>query len=381
MKAISFKAESPAQLKIELEKNLSGAFLPTLAIVFSSIEQDLKAIRDLFNTYSIAIFGATTNGEFIDEELEKGLITVMLLDLNEDYFRIYFEKFQNSNAREVGGDIAAQAQKEFENAAFLISTSNFETDTEALLKGFEDAAGEDVNVYGGIAGDDYSFSEQSVFTNDGQSNEGIICLALNEDKVTIKGRATCGWKPIGTPKTVTKSEGNKVYTVENKPVLDMTLKYGGITNVNKDTATQDTVLEISTTLPLQLQREFGDPIMRPGIKVDFDDGSFVCSGSVPQGSKIRFSVPPDFDVMEMVVNEAKDLKSSEMPDADALIVFSCAGRILALGPLMNEEVEGLKQVWNVPMIGFFSNGELARATNGKLELHNLTTCCVVLKEK
>ena len=85
--------------------------------------------------------------------------------------------------------------------------------------------------------------------------------------------------------------------------------------------------------------------------------------------------------MELVISEAKDLKSVEMPDADALIVFSCAGRINALGPLMNEEIEGLKQVWDVPMIGFFSNGELARATNGRLELHNLTTCCVVLKEK
>ena len=27
-----------------------------------------------------------------------------------------------------------------------------------------------------------------------------------------------------------------------------------------------------------------------------------------------------------------------MPEADALIVFSCAGRLMALGPLMTEEI-------------------------------------------
>jgi hypothetical protein len=48
---------------------------------------------------------------------------------------------------------------------------------------------------------------------------------------------------------------------------------------------------------------------------------------------------------------------------------------------MPQEIEGIKNVWNVPMVGMFSNGELARATGGNLEMHNLTTCCVVLKEQ
>ena len=70
-----------------------------------------------------------------------------------------------------------------------------------------------------------------------------------------------------------------------------------------------------------------------------------------------------------------------MPEADALVVFSCAGRILSFGPLMTEELMGIKNVWNVPMVGMFSNAELARATGGNLEMHNLTTCVVALKEK
>ena len=70
-----------------------------------------------------------------------------------------------------------------------------------------------------------------------------------------------------------------------------------------------------------------------------------------------------------------------MPEADAVIIFSCAGRILSLGPLMTQEIEGVKNVWNAPMVGFFTNAELGRATNGGLEMHNLSTICVALKEK
>jgi small ligand-binding sensory domain FIST len=115
--------------------------------------------------------------------------------------------------------------------------------------------------------------------------------------------------------------------------------------------------------------------------VDWDDRSFYCSGTVPQGSIVRFSLPPDFDVMGKVIKGIEELKANEMPEADAMIIFSCAGRILAFGPMMNMEIEGLKKIWNVPMAGMFSNAELARATGGNLEMHNLTTCCVALKEK
>jgi hypothetical protein len=230
-----------------------------------------------------------------------------------------------------------------------------------------------------MAGDDYAFKEQFVFTNNFESSQGILALVLNEDKIKIKGRAICGWNAVGTEKTVTKSEGNHVYTVDNVPVLDLTTKYGGLKNVSPEN--QNLLVEVAANLPLQLQREFGDPVMRPGLVVDWSDRSFYCSGSVPQGSKVKFSLPPDWDVIEKVIKGAEDLKATAMPEADALVVFSCAGRIISLGPLMSEEIEGVKKVWNVPMVGMFSNAELARATGGNLEMHNLTTCVVALKEK
>ena len=79
-----------------------------------------------------------------------------------------------------------------------------ETDSEQLLFGLEDIIGKQVNVYGCMAGDDYTFSEQFVFTNNKETNRGIVVLALDEDKIKIKGRATCGWKAVGTEKNSNK---------------------------------------------------------------------------------------------------------------------------------------------------------------------------------
>lgn len=379
MKAKSIKSKSVEEIKIALQATMADDFRPTLAIMFISVKQDRAAICNILSQHSITVFGSTTHGEFIDEDLENGSVVILLMDMNPTYFSVLFDEYPDKNYREVAQQIAHQAKQLFSTPSFLIAGSHMETDAEQLLFGFEDVVGKQVNVFGGMAGDDYSFSNQFVFTNNKESNRGLVVLVLDESKIIIKGKATCGWKAVGTEKIVTKSEGNHVFTVDNEPVLDITAKYGGLENMNAENTAA--ALEIASNFPLQLQREKGDPVMRPGLLINWEDGSFLCSGSVPQGSKVRFSLPPDLDVMEKVISGAEELKKTEMPEADALIVFSCAGRILSFGPMMNMEIEGLKKIWNVPMIGMFSNAELGRATGGNLEMHNLTTCCVALKEK
>lgn len=379
MKAKSIKGKSTEEIKTAVEKSMADGFNPTLAICFISKSQDRTAINNLLDAKGITVFGCTTNGEFIDEEPEKASAAILLLDMNREYFQLYFEEYPEKNYREVARGIAQKAKERFKVPAFLIGISYAGADGEEVLRGIEDVCGQAVNAYGGAAGDDYSFSETFVFTNGKDSGHAMMCIALDESKVEIKGIATCGWKAVGTEKVVTKSEGNHVYTVENMPVLDLTAKYGGIENANPEN--NNLLVEIAANFPLQLQREKGDPVMRPGLVIDWNDHSYYTSGSVPQGSKVRFSLPPDFDVMEKVVKGVQNLKATEMPEADALVVFSCAGRILSLGPLMSQELEGIKEVWNVPMAGMFSNAELGRATGGNLEMHNLTTCCIALKEK
>ncbi len=377
MKAKSIKGKTTEEIKNVLKESMSNGYKPTLAIVFISVKQDRDTICKILTDEGIAIYGATTNGEFTDQGISAGEIAILLLDINPAFFSILFSAFHENNYRQTTQDIAKKAMEKFTHPCFLIAGSNLNTDAEELLHGFEDILGKQVNVTGGMAGDDTTFKEQFVFTNNKESNNGIVAIAFNEDKISIKGKATHGWNAVGTEKTVTKSIGNHVYTIDDIPVLDMVIKYGGLKNVTPE----NFAIEHSITLPLQLQRETGAPVMRAGLVVDWSDRSYYCSGSVPQGSKVRFSIAPDFDVIEKVIKGCEDLKATEMPEADAILLFSCAGRLLSFGPLIGEEIEGIQKVWNAPMAGMFSNAEMARATNGNLEMHGLTACCVAIKEK
>ncbi len=358
---------------------MHDGFKPTLAIVFMSVKQDRKVIGELFGANNIAISGATSNGEFIDGDLGKESIAALLLDMDPGHFLILFDEFGQRSPREVSKELAEKAKTRFDKPAFLVAGCHMETDAEQLLFGFADVVGQQVSAFGGMAGDDFQFTDQFVFTNQQETNRGVVVLVLDEEKIKIRGRATCGWKAVGTEKIVTKSEGNRVFTIDGEPALDITAKFGGLTNLTRDNA--KLAMEIATNFPLQLQREKGDPVMRPGLLINWDDRSYYCSGTVPQGSKVKFSLPPDFDVIEKVIHASEDLRDSEMPEADAVILYSCAGRLISLGPLMSREIEGVKEIWNAPLVGMFSNGELGRATGGGLEMHNLTTCCVAIKEE
>ena len=137
------------------------------------------------------IFSVTTNGEFTDETPEKLSTAILLLDMNTSYFKISSSEYLQNNFREVAYHLALEAKKQFKNPAFLIAGSNSQTDAEALLQGFVDATNAEVDIYGGMAGDDVTFTKQYVFTNQWESNKGLVVLALDGDNILIKGKATC----------------------------------------------------------------------------------------------------------------------------------------------------------------------------------------------
>ena len=165
MKAKSISAESPETLSKVLAESMADGFSPTLAITFLSIKQDREAIRKILDTAGISIYGATSNGEFTGAGITKESIAILLLDINPAYFDIYFSHFSGKNYQETTRTIASKAMEKIKKPSFLIAGSHLETDAEALLHGFQDVVGQEVSVYGGMAGDDYQFSNQFVFTH------------------------------------------------------------------------------------------------------------------------------------------------------------------------------------------------------------------------
>jgi hypothetical protein len=268
MIAKSIKGKSTEEIKAALNECITKDFRPTLAIIFLSVKQDIEVISGLLDEKSIQIFGATTAGEFIDGEMEAGSIVMLLLDMDPAYFKIEFLETSLEATLETAKKIGIAAKESFANPSLIIATGGVFIDGEKIIEGVLQGFGEHVNsphrevsVFGGMAGDDLIGEKPIVFTNRKNNDNAIIALIINEDRVEVSGIASCGWKAIGTTKTVTKSNGNIVYTIDDKPALDMMMKYLGV-EIKQEENNEIVSFQSSWYYPLQLERENLDPVIR-----------------------------------------------------------------------------------------------------------------------
>jgi hypothetical protein len=387
MKAKSIKGRSAEEIKTALAESMADAhlpdgqgFKPTLALVFISVKQDIDTIISILDGENIQVFGATSSGEISDSDISHEAISILLMDMDPANFRILYDEYTGSDVVEVAKAMTAQALTIFEKPAFLLSNSIEKPQDmglgEKIVQSVSHVAGNDITIWGGAAGDDLMFKETFVFNNTNITNKGILMLVMNEDKILVKGRAATGMKPFGTEKVITKSEGSWILEIDNQPATDLVMKYMG-ENLSPEDFKDFNLKNIF----LNLMREDNSSIIRATMGFNMDTKGITVSGKIKTGDKFRFTFLPDFDVLTEVSENAKQFQQAEMTEADALVMFSCIGRIDAFGPMTSEELQGIQSVYNVPMAGFFSYGEYGRATGGNNEFHNMTCCWVALKEK
>ena len=384
MKAKSIKGKSPEEIQSALLQSMADGFKPTLAIVFISIKQDRKAVCEILHQKEIDIIGATSSTEFTDGQQSTGEIAILLLDINKNDYCILFEDIAERTLADVAMHLAETALQKFRKPAFIIcSTSITATGTmldgETLIRNIEKTVGPDMQLFGGMAGDDLSFTGTYVFTSGRSTGYGIAALIFNGDKIDMYGVALSGWKPIGLSKTITRSKKNLLYEIDGKPALEMYLRFLGedFTSVDDQSKFFDSV---GLYYPLQVERKEREPMMCNPMGYNKEENALILESDVEEGSRFRFSTPPDFSIIETVIERAKEIKESEGKDADAVLVFSCASRLSAFGPMAQQENDELATIWKAPMAGFYTYGEFGRAVNGKHEFHSTTCSWVALKE-
>jgi hypothetical protein len=395
MKAKSIKGSSPEEIQAALKHSMQDSrlpdgqgFAPTLAIVFISIKHDRKAVCKILAEQDIDIVGATSSGEFINGHQSEGEAAILLIQLDRKYYSILWEEIGDRTVEEASGQLALRALEKFENPSLIICSTGINANGEffhgeRMVKTIEEKIGADKVFFGGMAGDDMTFTGTYVFTGGKrkETDAGLVALLLDGDKISLLGMAITGWKPMGISRTVTKSKGTKVFTIDNTPAVEMYLKYLGKEEKRND---EDFKVfeELGFTYPFITQRANGvDTVLRSPIKIDYTDNSLVLDIEMPEGTRFWFATPPDFDIVDEVLHEATQLMSSNQAEADALLIFSCAGRNPVLGPLVTAENDGLANVWQTPMAGFFTYGEYGRSKNGNQEFHSGACCWVALKEK
>ena len=375
----SFCAGDDRELAQLIDEFQQADFQPTLGIVFCSIAQNLSAIQRVFSSRGMDLIGCTTSGEICDDSCYDDHISVLLMDINRAHYRIFTAVDPEMATNEHACQTALAALKSFSEPGLITLSGGFTVNADEIIQGFKTVFGNHkVPIYGGQAGDGLRMKETYVFTSTVVSNRGLATLILDIDRVEMTGLATSGWEPIGAVHTITKAEGNVVYSIDDEPALDFFIRHFGYFN-SAEIAVQS-LENMSTQYPLQLFRPDGYTVLRSPIIGDEAKRSLMLAGGVRNGDRFRFSMSPGFEVIDQTHEDFQAVHRLA-PKADALILFSCKGRHSALGPLINDEVRGIYEQWQAPMTGFFSYGELGPNSDGFFDFHNETCSLVVIRER
>ena len=378
MRSKSVVVKSTDELNDVILKFGSEDFSPSLAFVFTSLEQDWNSIGSILKQADIQLFGATSFGAFVRGEYDYDSVAVLFLDMDPATFHLELFPTQNDNLKGSVRKLAEKAKAKFDHPCFIISAAHISIQSVSIIEAIQEVCGPDVTIIGGNASSS-EIAKGFVFNYDEKHEMGLQALIIDEEKIKITGEATSGWKPIGTVKTVTKCEGNWIYTIDDEPALNHLIKYIG---ADIDFSNEEDLYEkIGNIYPLQVMHDDGTSTIIPPLFFNEQEKSFMLATPIEVGTKIRFSLPPDFDVIDTVIESAEYHKKNCMEDADALLIFSCAGRNTCLGPMVADEIKGLVDVWDVPSIGFFTYGEYGKVRNGKPRFHGTTVSWAALKEK
>jgi hypothetical protein len=372
----TIQADSVKELKEKYALFADDGFHPGIVQVYASVSMNLQDITSFFAGEGIRVFGCSSCGEFLfndqDQLITEGAIVCLLMEIPVGTYDIKLFPGAGHSSAELGNHVGKWVSERFEDPALLLLASGLQIDGEQLVKGVQAMAGNDVTMFGGLAGDDAKFRDTFVFSESVIENNGAIVMVFDKAMYDISGLATSGWAGIGAEKIITQSEGNIVYTIDDQPALDV---YTSYLNVRKDE-----LPEIGVEYPLLIKKDGEDDVLRAVLNVDLEKKSLIFAGSVPQGSKVTFSSSPGFEIIEMTRKKIIEF-SPVLKEADLLILFSCMARHLALGPTISEEIIVAWEQGNAPLIGFFTYGEIGSSYNSTCNFHNETFTLVTIKQK
>lgn len=376
METYAIYADNPNQLEAAIVTCQQEHFTPKLGLIFSSIDKDLPGICEVFDQHDIDLFGCTTAGEILNDQIYDTSIVGLLFDLAPENYQLFLAANADQSTYDKAYATGQFAHQTFENPAIVIASGGVAVNAQDIVDGLKAGLGREVPIFGGLAADDLNLKQTCVFSRKGISDNGLLALVFDNSKISITGLAISGWEAIGDIHTVTKADGNVIYTIDDEPALEVFIKYFGYFD-NFDLKGKP-VSTISAQYPLQVLRTDGTTVLRSPLIGDEKEKSLTLAGGVSVGDQFRFSISPGFDVIDQTVKAFGNYRK-KVEQADALILFSCKGRHAALGPMIEDEVKGIYDHWKAPMIGFFSYGEIGATENSTCNFHNETCSLVVIK--
>ena len=353
-----------------------------LVLVFGSSSNIKNAdnLNEIKNKFSKAIFlGGSTSGEISDVNVFDDTIiaTAILFEKTQLQYKS-IEITDSSNSYEAGSKLIEMLDKQDLAHVFVLS-DGLNVNGSELVKGLRAHLPEGVSVTGGLAGDGPNFKETFIVTENANSqSKTIAALGFYGSSISIGYGSLGGWDSFGIERLVSKSKNNVLFELDGKPALDLYKSFLG-----DDYAKELPASGLLFPLNLRIKQE-DTPVVRTILAVNEEEQSLTFAGDIPEGSYVRL-MKANFDrLIDGAVGAANStLLGNNTTNPDLAILISCVGRKLVLKQLVEEEVEGVREVLgdNTTLCGFYSYGEISPfSKDAKCELHNQTMTITTFKE-
>lgn len=362
--------------------------LPSFIILFASPttynqEKLVKALKN--KAPKAVIIGCSTSGEITPSGSIDKSVALMTIFSDKIKFVPGIGNNIKKDARLAGKELAEDILKRSggkKPKAGLILPDGLAGNGADIVRGVLDVFGKDFKLAGGAAGDDYLFKQTFEYFDDKVVSGSVVGVGLYGDfKFGIGVRH--GWIPIGTPRTVTKSESNILYELDGKPAIEI---YEDQFGKDKEVISKDEPLaRLAITYPLGIAIPGKDEyLIRDPITVD-EHGAITCAAEIPKDSKVYIMIgsrEEAIDAAEDAVKKAMaQVKGSEIK---AAFLFNCIARKKLLMTKKQEEIDRIRKVLgeSIPIIGFYTYGEQA-PLGGEIvtcSFHNETDVLFVLAE-
>jgi hypothetical protein len=262
------------------------------------------------------------------------------------------------------------------HSVVLLLTDGLGGDQMEVVRGAYAVVGAEIPLVGGCAGDDLKMKATSQLLGDRALRESVVAAAVSSDAPIGIG-VQHGWRRVGEPMLVTRSDGNRVHGLDDQPALDVYLRrLGAPAEVHHD---PDAFTRFALTHPLGISRRNGEEV-RFVAGAGFDDRSLACIAGVPQGGLAWIMEGDEHSVLEATDEacaEAVAGLGGEPPLG--LVAFDCIARRGVLGDSgIRREIERIASfAGGAPVAGFYTYGEIAR-TSGMRGFHNQTLVVLAL---
>jgi hypothetical protein len=316
-----------------------------------------------------AILGCSTAGEICETQVSDDSLVTTAVSFEQTELRGGVVRLDQVGNSFKAGEFLAQLLDPLGLIHVLVLSDGLSVNGSDLVAGFKKYLPPSVTVTGGLAGDGNRFKETLVLWDNVARKDTIAAVGFYGTRLKVGYGSMGGWDPFGPERLITRSKGNILYELDGRSALELHKKYLG-EHAKGLPAT-------GLLFPLSLRTRSGKTgVVRTILAVNEEDQSMTFAGDVPEGSYARL-MKANFDrLIDGATGAAQtSYQAIGSVSPDLAILISCVGRKLVLKQRVEEEVEGVQDIFGdlTRLSGFYSYGEISPFMSGAdCELHNQT---------